>query len=302
MPVYAAKAGGFFFIVFGVVVLIASFVTINPVWNYGPYDPSPISAGTQPDWYIFFVDGALRLMPGWIGSVPMETTLWGHTVSWNILLPGLVMPMLMIGALFTYPFLETWMTGDHREHHILDRPRNAPTRTALGIGALTFYLVISLAATNDIIATHFDLSINDLTHTLRTLFFVGPPIAFWITKRVCFGLQRRDRELALHGRETGRIVRTEDGEYFEVHEPLSEYERWALVQHEEHPPMELTREVASNPVERIRRRLVNFYYEDRIEPVTPNELEAAHHHGEHDEGQRMAESGSQHAAISAGED
>ena len=86
-PVYAAKAGGFFFIVFGVVVLVASFVTINPIWNYGPYDPSPISAGTQPDWYIFFMDGALRLMPGWLGPVPLEFTFWGITLSLNVLVP-----------------------------------------------------------------------------------------------------------------------------------------------------------------------------------------------------------------------
>ena len=71
-PVYAAKAGGFFFIVFGVVALMAAFFTINPIWNYGPYDPSPVSAGTQPDWYIGFVDGALRLMPGTIGDWHVE--------------------------------------------------------------------------------------------------------------------------------------------------------------------------------------------------------------------------------------
>ena len=67
LPVYAAKAGGFFFIVFGIVMLIASFFTINPIWNYGPYDPSPVSAGTQPDWYIGFADGALRLIPPGLG-------------------------------------------------------------------------------------------------------------------------------------------------------------------------------------------------------------------------------------------
>ena len=83
LPIYAAKAGGFFFIIFGVIALIASLFTINPIWNYGPYDPSPVSAGTQPDWYIGFADGALRLIPpGW------EFVWLDRTWSFNILVPA----------------------------------------------------------------------------------------------------------------------------------------------------------------------------------------------------------------------
>ncbi len=283
-PVYAAKAGGFFFIVFGVVVLMAGLVTINPIWNYGPYDPSPISAGTQPDWYILFVDGALRLMPGWLGPVPLEFSLGGYIVSLNVLLPSLVLPTIMIVALMTYPFIEAWLTKDTREHHLLDRPRNKPTRTGLGVAALVSYVISAMAATNDLVATHFHISINDMTYVLRALFFVGPPLAFWVTKRVCLGLQRRDRDLALHGRESGRIVRTADGEYFEVHEPLDVYERWTLVQHEADllVPLPTGR---TSPLERLRARTSAFFFEDRIEPITPSELEAAHGHGEHGDDQ-----------------
>ena len=305
-PVYAAKAGGFFFVVFGIVVLISAFVTINPIWNYGPYDPSPISAGTQPDWYIWFVDGALRLWPGWIGvpgmnggGIPTELTFLGVTLSLNIVLPGMVLPGLMIGALFAYPFVEQWVTGDDREHHILDRPRNAPTRTGLGVAALVFYLAISLAATNDIIATHFDMSINDLTYVFRTMAIFGPPLAFWITKRVCMGLQRRDRDLALHGRESGRIVRTADGEYFEVHEPLAPAERWALVQQEEIRPLELDPSVKHSPVEKVRARLSSWFFEDRVTPVTPHELEAAHHEGGQ-EGEAISDHESRSAITGSG--
>jgi len=126
MPVFAAKAGGFFFIIFGVIVLIASFFQINPIWAYGPYDPSPVSAGTQPDWYIGFADGALRLVPsGW------EIELGVYTLTLSILIPLLVLPLFLALVAF-YPFLEAWITGDKREHHIADRPRNAPTRTAIG--------------------------------------------------------------------------------------------------------------------------------------------------------------------------
>jgi ubiquinol-cytochrome c reductase cytochrome b subunit len=121
LPVYAAKAGGFFFIVFGVVMLMASLFTINPIWNYGPYDPSPVSAGTQPDWYIGFADGALRLIPP-----GLESYGFGGTWSWNILIP-LVGLGLFIVVVLIYPFVEAWITGDKRCHrrsrcHVLRRP------------------------------------------------------------------------------------------------------------------------------------------------------------------------------------
>jgi len=282
LPVYAAKAGGFFFIVFGVIILISGLVSINAIWNYGPYDPSPVSAGTQPDWYIGFVDGLLRLMPG-----QPEFTLAGFTLSLNVFLPSLVVPGLMVVALMAYPFLEQWVTGDNREHHLLDRPRNAPVRTGIGVMAITSYCVMWAAAGNDLMAVAFRMSINDLTWLLRFLFFVLPPVAFVVTKRVCLSLQRKDRELALHGHETGRVVRTADGEYFEVHEPLSDTERWLLVQHETYRPLAIppkVREDGSKPsiVDRTRANLSNFFFEDRVEAVTPRELAAAQHHGEHE--------------------
>jgi ubiquinol-cytochrome c reductase cytochrome b subunit len=121
MPVYAAKAGGFFFIVFGVLAMISALVQINPVWAYGPYDPSPVTAGSQPDWYMGFADGALRLLPGWL-----EFEFWGYTLSLNIALGALVLLPLVYTVLGIYPFVERWVTKDDREHHLLDRPRNNP--------------------------------------------------------------------------------------------------------------------------------------------------------------------------------
>jgi ubiquinol-cytochrome c reductase cytochrome b subunit len=214
MPVYVAKAGGFFFIVFGVIMLIAATITINPVWNYGGYDPSPVSAGTQPDWYIGWLDGALRLAPTGI-----EVVVGGNTWSWNILLPMIVgIGFLVVVA--AYPFIEAWVTGDKREHHVLDRPRNAPTRTAIGAAGVTFYAVLWAGAATDLIATNFKMSLNQVLTSMQILLLVGPVIAYWLTKRTCLSLQRKDREIALHGRETGRIVRMPHGEYIEVHEPL----------------------------------------------------------------------------------
>lgn len=283
LPVYAAKAGGFFFIVFGVLVAVAATVSINPIWNYGPYDPSPVSAGTQPDFYIGFIDGGLRLFPGFF-----EFTVLGFTFSLNVLLPALVIPGVFITAMVAYPFIEQWVTGDKREHHLADRPRNAPTRTGLGVMAIVAYCIMWAAAGNDLIATHFHLSINDLTWLFRIGVFVFPPLAFVITRRICLGLQRKDRDLVLHGHETGQVVRTADGEYFEVHAPLDEYERWTLVQHDSYRPLELDTQVDEHGVaapnakaERARAKLSRFFFEQRVEPVTPTELAEAHHHGDH---------------------
>ena len=148
------------------------------------------------------------------------------------------MPGLLTTALILYPWIEQWATGDRREHHLLDRPRNAPTRTGLGVMAITFYLLLLISGGNDIIATHFHLSINDITNSLRLLVFVLPPLAYLVTKRICLGLQRKDREKVLHGRETGTIFRTETGEFFEVHAPLDEYSRWPLVAYEPLRPLD----------------------------------------------------------------
>jgi ubiquinol-cytochrome c reductase cytochrome b subunit len=284
-PVFAAKTGGFFFIVFGVTALMSAIFQINPIWLFGSYDPSPISADSQPDWYMGFLDGAVRLTPGFT-----EFTALGHTWSLNVLIPALLLPGILSGVLIAYPWIEAMATGDRREHHLLDRPRNVPSRTGLGVMAITFYMLLLLAGGNDILATQFHLSINDITNTLRLLVIVLPPLMYMGTKRICLGLQRKDREKVLHGRETGTIYRTEAGEFFEVHAPLDPYSRWTLVQHEDNAPLALEPAEDGNGVRRPgtrldgwRRRISRFYFEDRISPLTPAELEAAHHdHGSHE--------------------
>ncbi len=284
-PVYVAKAGGFFFIVFGVIAFMGATMAINNVWNYGPYDPSPVSAGAQPDWYMLFLEGSLRLMPG-----QTEYVIGGYTLSLNVLIPAVVVPGLLFTFLAIYPFLEAAVTKDKREHHVLDRPRNVPVRTGLGVGFLTAFIILALAGSNDLIATHFSLSINAITWTFRIALFVAPVLAFWITKRICLGLQRKDRELVLHGHETGRIVRFANGEYIEVHKPLNDQERWVRVNYDAHKPLEIEPREDSRGVRRkgfkkdqMLQKLSRFFFEDRIEPVTPAELAAAHSHGEHDQ-------------------
>jgi len=294
-PVYVAKAGGFFFVVFGLLALMGATMTINPVWNYGPYDPSPVSAGAQPDWYMLFLEGALRLTPGFL-----EFTVAGFTISLNVLIPAMVVPGILFTGLALFPFIEAYATGDKREHHVLDRPRNAPVRTASGVSILTAFMVLILAGSNDLIATHFALSINDITWVFRVLLFVLPAITFWATKRIALGLQRKDRELVLHGHESAKIIRFAHGEYVEVHQPLDAHEQWLRVQHQPERPIPLLPAEDANGVARkgyrkdaLRARVSSFFFEDRIEPVTPAELAEAHAHGEH----AAIEGASEHGAT-----
>ncbi len=285
MPIYMTKMGGFFFITFGVIVLIASLFTINPIWNYGPYDPSPVSAGTQPDWYIGFADGALRLIPpGW------EFVFLDRTWSFNILVPLVGLGIFIVVALM-YPFLEAWVTGDKREHHIAQRPRNAATRTAIGAAGVTFYAVLWAAASSDIMATHFWLTMEGVIHTLQALLFVGPVVAYFVTKRICIALQKKDREIALHGYESGRIVRLPGGEFIEVHQPVDEYDRFKLVDYETYAPL-VVRPNAKGRIpwhENIRAVISRSFFEDRLTPVTQTELDEATAH-QHHALEQMAES------------
>ncbi len=271
-PVYVAKAGGFFFLVFGVIAAISATFTINPIWNYGPYDPSPVSAGTQPDWYIGWLDGALRLAPsGW------DISVFGYVIPMGVMVP-LVVSLLFLGLVAAYPFIENWVTKDKREHHVLDRPSNNPTRTAIGAAGVTFYGVLWAGASTDLIATNFQMSLNQVLVAMQILLIIGPVIAYWVTKRACLSLQRKDREMVLHGRETGRIVRLPHGEFIEVHEPVDEYELWKLVDYKNYEPI-LARPDENGRISlgnRLRSAVSHLYFEDRIAPVSKAEYELAH--------------------------
>jgi ubiquinol-cytochrome c reductase cytochrome b subunit len=284
LPIYTAKAGGFFFLVFGVISAIAALVTINPIWTMGPYRPDQVSTGAQPDWYMGFSEGLIRVMPGW------EIRAWGHTLVLGVFVPLMIFPLVLL-SIAVYPFIESWVTGDKREHHILDRPRNRPVRTGLGVAWLTLYFVLLIGGGNDIWATHFHLSINAITWFVRIGFFVLPAAAFWVTKRICLGLQRRDRDKVLHGRETGIIKRLPHGEFIEVHEPLSQQQLHVLTAHVQPKPIDLGPEVDENgvarkakPVEKLQARLSrNFYGEhSQIPKPTVEEFEEiTSGHGHH---------------------
>jgi ubiquinol-cytochrome c reductase cytochrome b subunit len=277
-PVYAAKAGGFFLIVFGVLTLMGATMQINPVWVFGPYNPAEVTAGSQPDWYMGFVEGGIRIMPNW------EWHIGSTTWSWNVAIPGLGLMGLFFGLMAIYPFVEAWVTGDKSEHHILDRPRNAPTRTAFGVAAITGYALLMIGGGNDLVATQFDVSLNAVTNVLRVLVFVGPVIAFLVTKRICIGLQRSDRDRMLHGAESGVIDRAPSGKYSERHRPISHGEAFKLTQHEDIPalmPATETDGFSETEIKREqrRRRATRFYFIDTLRRPTRAEIEeAADHH------------------------
>lgn len=211
--VAAVKAAGLFAFVAGVAIVMAATFTINPVWLYGPADPADTSAGVGPAWYLAFLDGSLRLAPGW------EAVWWGRTISFAILLPVGICT-LFLALVAVYPFIEERLTGDRREHHLLERPRDNPTRTGIGVAGMTFYGTLWAAAGADTMAVQFHLSVNGLLHFFQVLVIVGPPAALLITRRICLGLQDHDAEIALHGIETGRIIRLPDGGYVEPRRPV----------------------------------------------------------------------------------
>ncbi|MCH5642256.1 cytochrome bc complex cytochrome b subunit [Gordonia sp. ABSL49_1] len=212
MPVFAAKGGAMFAMVTGVLALMAGIFQINPVWVLGPYNPAHVSAGSQPDIYMMWTDGLLRLMPAW------ELYLGKYTVpasNWGVLVIGAVFISMMI-----YPWIEKRLSGDRAHHNLLQRPRDVPVRTGIGAMAVSFYIILTLSCMNDIIALKFHISLNATTWMGRIGLIVVPPLAYFIAYRWALALQRSDRAVLAHGIETGLIRRLPQGEYIEVHQPL----------------------------------------------------------------------------------
>src|SRR2546421_4258677 len=213
MPVFAIKAGGFTAVVIGVTALLGGLFQINPIWNFGPFSAADVSAGTVPDWYMGWTDGLLRLWPAW------EVYLGNYTIPAPFFPFMMGLPML-VGIATLYPWIERRFTKDHAHHNLLQRPRDVPVRTSLGVMAITYFMVTLLSAANDVIADKFHISLNATTWMGRIGLLLLPPIAHYFTYRLCIGLQRSDRSVLEHGVETGIIKRLPHGEFIEVHQPL----------------------------------------------------------------------------------
>jgi ubiquinol-cytochrome c reductase cytochrome b subunit len=214
LPTFAAKGGAFLAVTVGVITLMAGVFQINPIWNFGPYNPAHISAGSQPDWYMGFTDGMPRLWPSWeiyLGNYLVPAVFW----------PIAFFIPLIFGVAIGYPAIERRFTRDRAHHNLLQRPRDVPARTSLGVLAIVFYSWLVAASGNDLIALKLNISLNAMTWAGRIGLLLLPPLAYWVTYRICLGLQRGDRAVLEHGIETGIIRRLPNGAFIEIHQPLA---------------------------------------------------------------------------------
>ena len=183
-PAFAMKSTGLLFLTAGVITAMGALFHVNAVWLYGPYSTAAATSYSQPDWYIGFLEGSLRLFPPW------ETRAFGFMIN-NVVYSGVIIPGIIFGGLFLVPWIERRFTSDDREHHLLDRPRDAPHRTAAGAAAITFVTVLFLGGSQDVIAGTLDVSIGHVTTFLQIAAVVGPPIAYVVACALCRSLGRR---------------------------------------------------------------------------------------------------------------
>jgi ubiquinol-cytochrome c reductase cytochrome b subunit len=212
VPGFATKTLANGLCVVGVLAVMGGVFQINPVFLWGPYSPSAGSVGAQPDWYALFLIGALRVFPRWdidVGPYTVPAPLW----------PALVLPLVLFGLLAIHPFAERLITRDRRQHQLLQRPRDAPWRTGIGAMAIAFWLVLTIAGADDILAVTLDLPLAGLRWAERIALFGLPPLALLATVRICRGLQRRDRDVLERGVRTGVLDECGDGVFVELRQP-----------------------------------------------------------------------------------
>ncbi|GAA4042983.1 cytochrome b [Nonomuraea soli] len=291
-PAFMLKAGAYFLFTFAVIAGLGTFAQINPIWIFGPYNPADISAGSQPDFYMGFLEGSLRLMVPWEINLG-GTNTWG-TLPLSVIIPALVPMGIIMTGLALYPFLEQWITGDRREHHIADRPRNNPHRTSIGMAAIAFYGVLWLLGANDELSWVFSISLNWTTYIGRVAVFVLPVIAYIVTYRICLGLQRSDAAIIGHGVESGVIKRLPHGEFIEIHTPPADDIEAHMRGKEAVPMVPVLVDSAGippkgmrGPIGKLRARMSRAYGGEKIP------LDDGHGHDGH---------GDDHAAIGTGGD
>jgi ubiquinol-cytochrome c reductase cytochrome b subunit len=209
-PQYAAKATGLFMIVAGVIFLFAGVFQINPVWIYGPYTPYTVSIGSQPDWYLGWLDGSVRLWPHW------EFRSWGHEIA-NPVFPGLLIPGLLFTVMYAWPWIDKKIYNDYRAHNLLDRPRDKPFRTGVGVAAIIFFSVLTLACATDLLANNFHIAFERLIEILQYSALIGPVVGFLVAYKACQALQRSHAH-PIQRPVGGIIIRTADGAYHTLSE------------------------------------------------------------------------------------
>jgi quinol---cytochrome-c reductase cytochrome b subunit len=202
-PAYALKSVGLAFAVVAVLAGLGAFAQINPVWTYGPYNAWEVSSPAQPDWYVGWLEGALRLGPAWgiqIGGREIPPPFFA----------GVALPLAFFALIFAWPFLERMATHDHRDHQLLDSPLDAPLRTACGVAILTFAAVLTFAGSNDVQAVLFHMPVETLTAIYRVA-LVAAPIAFGAAAYVVVAELKRRRDRGVGPPKLVTFRRTEEG-------------------------------------------------------------------------------------------
>ncbi len=184
-PTYTFRSLGLFAAVTAVCSLLGGLVQINPIWLYGPSDPAAVSTAAQPDWYMGWLEGAFRLMP------PFRPSVFGYPIA-EVFWPGVVLPSVTFSLLYAWPFLERRFTGDRSHHELLDRPRDHPVRTALGVTTLSFYIVLLIAGSQDLIAQGLTASLTSVTTALRITLLAVPLLVGVVTWKACHDLSARE--------------------------------------------------------------------------------------------------------------
>ena len=179
-PSYTLKSLGLFLLLFGVVAGLGGLVQIDPVWIYGPYNPAAILPGAQPDWYLGWVEGAMRLFPG------INLHL-GHWLIPEVFFPGALFPILVFLLLYSYPWIDKLISLDTREHNVLRLPRQQPFNTAFGCSVLAFVLILLIAGGDDVVVTAMGKSVVAFRDLLRWLVFVAPALTFCVVYGICRG-------------------------------------------------------------------------------------------------------------------
>ncbi|MGH2791962.1 MAG: cytochrome bc1 complex cytochrome b subunit [Actinomycetota bacterium] len=207
-PSQVFKSTGLMLLTGAVLALLGGLVQINAIWSYGPFDPSAVSAPSQPDWYVGWLEGAIRLFPAF------EPTIFGVTIP-SMFIPGVVIPGIGFTGMALWPFIEQRFTKDREAHHLLDRPRDRPARTAIGMGAILYVMLLTLAGGNDVLALTFNVPIEAMVWFLRVALFVVPVLGGLVTYRVCSELQSSDAH-PLTRRRGVRLRRNAEGGFDEV--------------------------------------------------------------------------------------
>jgi ubiquinol-cytochrome c reductase cytochrome b subunit len=208
-PGYALRSLGLFACVAAVLFALGGLVQINPVWQWGPYAPYLGTNGAQPDWYLGWLIGALRLMPHF------DVVIGGYTLIPNPFWGGVLFPAVVFGFLYAWPALERRLERDHAQHNLLDRPRDNPRRTAIGAALFAWVATIFFAGAADRAFVQFGVPYEGQLWGYRAASILVPIAAYLLARRVC----ERLREGEGHpGRGSGAraMARKPDGGFEEI--------------------------------------------------------------------------------------